>query len=69
MSVTLIAYPTTSFINDLAAWNNFNTRADADGADTKEEACFDCLYARFAPSTGCPNSPMCWTRWAARILR
>jgi hypothetical protein len=49
MSVTLIAYPTTSFVNDLAAWNNFNTRADADGADTKEEACFDCLYARFAP--------------------
>ena len=41
MSVTLIAYPTTSFINDLAAWNNFNTRADADGADTKEDAAED----------------------------
>ena len=55
MSVTLIAYPTTSFINDLAAWNNFNTRADADGADTMEEACFDCLYARFAPLNGMPE--------------
>ena len=55
MSVTLIAYPTTSFVNDLAAWNNFNTRADADGADTKEEACFDCLYARFAPLNGMPE--------------
>jgi hypothetical protein len=39
MSVTLIAYPTTSFINDLAAWNNFNTRADADGADAVEPEC------------------------------
>jgi hypothetical protein len=55
MSVTLIAYPTADFINDLAAWNNFNTRADADGADTKEEACFDCLYSRFAPLNGMPE--------------
>jgi hypothetical protein len=55
MSVTLIAYPTTSFVNDLAAWNNFNTRADADGANTKEDACFDCLYARFAPLNGMPE--------------
>lgn len=55
MSVTLIAYPTTSFINDLAAWNNFNTRADADGADTKEDACFDCLYLRFAGLNAMPE--------------
>ena len=55
MSVTLIAYPTTSFVNDLAAWNNFNTRADADGATAKEEACFDCLYSRFAPLNGMPE--------------
>jgi len=55
MSVTLIAYPTATFIDDLTAWNNFNTRADADGADTKEEACFDCLYARFAPLNGMPE--------------
>ena len=38
MSVTLIAYPTATFIDDLTAWNNYNTRADADGATAKEEA-------------------------------
>ena len=48
MSVTLIAYPTADFINDLEAWNNFNARATADGADAVEAACFDCLYLRFA---------------------
>ena len=36
MSVTLIAYPTANFIDDLTAWNNFNTRATADGADAVE---------------------------------
>ena len=55
MSVTLIAYPTTSFINDLAAWNNFNTRATADGADAVEAACFDCLYLRFAGLNAMPE--------------
>ncbi len=55
MSVTLIAYPTATFIDDLTAWNNFNARADADGATAKEEACFDCLYARFAPLNGMPE--------------
>ncbi len=55
MSVTLIAYPTATFIDDLTAWNNFNTRADADGADTKEDACFDCLYLRFAGLNAMPE--------------
>ena len=55
MSVTLIAYPTATFIDDLTAWNNFNTRADADGATAKEEACFDCLYLRFAGLNAMPE--------------
>jgi hypothetical protein len=55
MSVTLIAYPTATFIDDLTAWNNFNARADADGADAVEAACFDCLYLRFAGLNGMPE--------------
>jgi hypothetical protein len=55
MSVTLIAYPTATFIDDLTAWNNFNTRADADGATAKEDACFDCLYLRFAGLNAMPE--------------
>ena len=55
MSVTLIAYPTANFIDDLTAWNNFNTRATADGADAVEAACFDCLYLRFAGLNGMPE--------------
>ena len=48
MSVTLIAYPTADFIDDLTAWNNFNARATADGAATAEAAVSGCLYGRFA---------------------
>jgi hypothetical protein len=55
MSVTLIAYPTANFIDDLTAWNNFNTRATADGADAVEAACFDCLYLRFAGLNAMPE--------------
>jgi hypothetical protein len=55
MSVTLIAYPTANFIDDLTAWNNYNTRADADGADAVEAACFDCLYLRFAGLNAMPE--------------
>ena len=55
MSVTLIAYPTATFIDDLTAWNNFNTRATADGADAVEAACFDCLYLRFAGLNAMPE--------------
>ena len=55
MSVTLIAYPTATFIDDLTAWNNFNTRATADGADVVEAACFDCLYLRFAGLNAMPE--------------
>jgi len=55
MSVTLIAYPTATFIDDLTAWNNFNARADADGADAVEAACFDCLYLRFAGLNAMPE--------------
>ena len=55
MSVTLIAYPTADFINDLEAWNNFNARADANGAIAKEDACFGCLYSRFATLNDMPE--------------
>ena len=55
MSVTLIAYPTADFIDDLQAWNNFNARATADGAEAVEAACFDCLYLRFAALNDMPE--------------
>jgi hypothetical protein len=55
MSVTLIAYPTANFIDDLTAWNNYNARATADGADAVEAACFDCLYLRFAGLNAMPE--------------
>jgi hypothetical protein len=48
MSVTLIAYPTADFTTDLQAWNAFNDRADADGATSREDACFGCLFSTFA---------------------
>jgi hypothetical protein len=48
MSVTLIAYPTADFTTDLQAWNAFNDRADADGAEPREDACFGCLFSTFA---------------------
>ena len=48
MSVTLIAYPTADFTTDLQAWNAFNDRADADGAESREDACFGCLFSTFA---------------------
>jgi hypothetical protein len=48
MSATLIAYPTADFITDLQAWNAFNDRADADGATSREDACFGCLFSTFA---------------------
>jgi hypothetical protein len=48
MSVTLIAYPTADYTTDLQAWNAFNDRADADGATSREDACFGCLFSTFA---------------------
>ena len=48
MSVTLIAYPTADYTTDLQAWNAFNDRADADGAEPREDACFGCLFSTFA---------------------
>jgi hypothetical protein len=48
MSVTLIAYPTADYTTDLQAWNAFNDRADADGATSREDACYGCLFSTFA---------------------
>jgi hypothetical protein len=48
MSVTLIAYPTADYTIDLQAWNAFNDRADADGATSREDACYGCLFSTFA---------------------
>ncbi|NBW23020.1 MAG: hypothetical protein EBR82_85255, partial [Caulobacteraceae bacterium] len=48
MSVTLIAYPTADYTTDLQAWNTFNDRADADGAESREDACYGCLFSTFA---------------------
>ena len=48
MSVTLIAYPTADYTTDLQAWNAFNDRADADGAESREDACYGCLFSTFA---------------------